>query len=111
MSEMLGRKADAEEWRNRAEERKERIQRYLWDGEQGLYFDYDFENGKRSTYEYVTAFFPLWAGIPTPEHARAVMQHLHTFAKPGGVEMSTLEHGSDRTIPTSTGPESIVSQH
>src|SRR6185437_14522557 len=88
MSEMLGHKADAEKWHKRAEERKGSIQKYLWDNEQGFYFDYDFENGKRSTYEYVTTFFPLWAGIPTPEQARALLQHLPTFEKPGGLVMS-----------------------
>src|SRR5712671_3592565 len=50
MSEMLGRKSDAKDWAKKAEERKERIQKYLWDSESGLYFDYDFEHGKRSTY-------------------------------------------------------------
>jgi len=29
-----------------------------------LYFDYDFEHGKRSTYEYVTAFFQCGRGFP-----------------------------------------------
>src|SRR5205085_4457664 len=31
MSEILGRKDDAKNWQKRAEERKERIQKYLWD--------------------------------------------------------------------------------
>jgi alpha,alpha-trehalase len=108
MSEMLGRKAEAEEWGKRAEERKERIQKYLWDNEQGLYFDYDFENGKRSTYEYVTAFFPLWAGIPTPEQARAVMQHLPTFEKPGGLVMSPHETGGQWDFPYAWAPDQLV---
>jgi len=108
MSEMLGRKAEAEDWRKRAEERKEKIQKYLWDGEQGLYFDYDFENGKRSTYEYVTAFFPLWAGIPTPEQARAVMQHLPTFEKPGGLVMSPHETGGQWDFPYAWAPDQLV---
>jgi len=60
---MLGRKADANEWGKKAEERKERIQKYLWDAESGSYFDYDFEHGKRSTYEYVTAFFRCGRGF------------------------------------------------
>src|SRR5258708_30011061 len=46
LSEMRGRKSDAKDWGKKAEDRKERIQKYLWDGESGLYFDYDFENGK-----------------------------------------------------------------
>jgi alpha,alpha-trehalase len=108
MSEMLGRKADAEDWRKRAEERRERIQKYLWDSEQGLYFDYDFENGKRSTYEYVTAFFPLWAGIPTPEQARMVMQHLPTFEKPGGLVMSPHETGGQWDFPYAWAPDQLV---
>jgi alpha,alpha-trehalase len=108
MSEMLGRKAEAEDWRKRAEERKERIQKYLWDSEQGFYFDYDFENGKRSTYEYVTAFFPLWAGIPTPEQARAVMQHLPTFEKPGGLVMSPHETGGQWDFPYAWAPDQLV---
>jgi alpha,alpha-trehalase len=108
MSEMLGRKADAEDWRKRAEERKERIQKYLWDSERGMYFDYDFENGKRSTYEYVTTFFPMWAGIPTPEQARAVMQHLSTFEKPGGLVMSPHETGAQWDFPYAWAPDQLV---
>ena len=108
MSGMLGRPADTEEWRKQAEERKERIQKYLWDSERGLYFDYDFENGKRSDYEYVTAFFPLWAGIPTPEQARAVMQHLSTFEKPGGLVMSTHETGGQWDFPYAWAPDQLV---
>src|SRR5260370_31696650 len=105
MSGMLGRATDAEEWRKRAEERKGKIQKYLWDSERGMYFDYDFENGKRSNYEYVTAFFPLWAGIPTPEQARAVMQHLPTFEKPGGLVMSPNETGGQWDFPDAWAPD------
>ena len=108
ISGMLGRPADAEEWRKRAEERKERIQQYLWDSERGSYFDYDFENGKRSDYEYVTAFFPLWAGIPTQEQARAVLQHLPTFEKPGGLVMSSHETGAQWDFPYAWAPDQLV---
>jgi alpha,alpha-trehalase len=108
MAETLGRKQEAEEWRKRAEDRKASIQKYLWDGEHGLYFDYDFENGKRSTYEYVTAFFPLWAGIPTPEQARAVMAHLATFEKPGGLVMSPHETGAQWDFPYAWAPDQLV---
>jgi alpha,alpha-trehalase len=74
----------------------------------GLYFDYDFENGKRSDYEYVTAFFPLWAGIATQEQARAVMQHLPTFEKPGGLVMSPHETGAQWDFPYAWAPDQLV---
>jgi len=108
MSEMLGRKAEAEKWHAEAETRKENIQKYLWDGERGLYFDYDFDQGKRSSYEYVTVFFPLWAGIPTQEQARAVMQHLPTFEKPGGLVMSPHETGGQWDFPYAWAPDQLV---
>ncbi len=94
--------------RKRAEERKENIQKYLWDNERGLYFDYDFDNQTRSTYEYVTAFFPMWAGIPTAEQARAVMQHLATFEKPGGLVMSPHETGGQWDFPYAWAPDQLV---
>jgi alpha,alpha-trehalase len=108
MSEMLGRKADAEKWAKSAEERKERIQKYLWDGEHGMYLDYDFDKKKRSDYEYVTTFFPLWAGIPTPEQARALLQHLPTFEKPGGLVMSPHETGAQWDFPYAWAPDQLV---
>jgi alpha,alpha-trehalase len=108
MAESLGRKEKAEEWRKRAEDRKTRIQKYLWDNERGLYFDYDFQKQTRSTYEYLTAFFPLWAGITTPEQARAVMGHLATFEKPGGLVMSPYETGGQWDFPYAWAPDQLV---
>ena len=95
-------------WKRRAAERKERIQKYLWDSERGMYFDYDFENQKRSTYEYVTTFFPLWAGIPSQEQAKTLMQHLSTFEKPGGLVMSPNETGGQWDFPYAWAPDQLV---
>jgi alpha,alpha-trehalase len=99
---------DGEEWKKRAADRKERIQKYLWDGERGMYFDYDFENQTRSSYEYVTTFFPLWAGIPSQEQAKALMHHLATFEKPGGLVMSPHETGAQWDFPYAWAPDQLV---
>ncbi|MCU1241850.1 MAG: Trehalase [Candidatus Acidoferrum typicum] len=99
---------ESAQWKKRAAERRERIQKYLWDGERGMYFDYDFENQKRSSYEYVTTFFPLWAGIPSQEQARALMQHLSTFEKPGGLVMSPNETGGQWDFPYAWAPDQLV---
>src|SRR5271167_992593 len=42
MSRTLGKTAEAEEWKKQAAARKEAVQRYLWDGEKGQYFDFNF---------------------------------------------------------------------
>ena len=105
---ILGRKQESEEWRKRAEDRKERIQKYLWDGERGLYFDYDFDKQQRSTYEYVTTFYPMWAGIATPDQARAIMQHLNRFEQAGGLVMSPYETGGQWDFPYAWAPNQLM---
>src|SRR5277367_1430585 len=108
MSAALGHKEESEKWRLRAEQRKTDVQKYLWDAERGLYFDYNFEKQARSTYEYVTAFYPLWAGIATPEQARAVMQNVGKFEQPGGLVMSPYETGGQWDFPYAWAPNQLM---
>jgi alpha,alpha-trehalase len=108
MSDVLGHKKEAAEWRKRAGERKERIQTYLWDAKRGLYFDYDFEKQLQSSYEYVTTFLPMWAGIATPEQARAMMKNLAVFEKPGGLVMSPHESGGQWDYPYAWAPNQLL---
>jgi alpha,alpha-trehalase len=108
IAETLGRKQDAEEWRKRAEERKERIQKYLWDDQRGMYFDYDLDKQQRSAYEYVTTFYPMWAGIATPDQARAIMQHINRFERPGGLAMSPYETGGQWDYPYAWAPNQLM---
>ncbi|HKF26654.1 MAG TPA: trehalase family glycosidase, partial [Candidatus Acidoferrum sp.] len=63
MSTMLGRPTDAAAWKERAARRGRNIQKYLWDPEQGMFFDWDLHHQERSTYVYITTFYPLWAGV------------------------------------------------
>jgi alpha,alpha-trehalase len=108
MSATLGRIEESQKWRQRAEQRKADIQKYLWDSERGLFFDYNFEKQTRSTYEYVTTFYPLWAGIATPEQAGIVMQHVGKFEQPGGLVMSPYETGGQWDFPYAWAPNQLM---
>ncbi|MFI5094203.1 MAG: trehalase family glycosidase [Candidatus Acidiferrum sp.] len=108
MSAALGRNEESEKWRQRAEQRKANIQKYLWDSERGLFFDYDFEKQARSTYDYVTTFYPLWAGIATPEQARRVAQHISIFERSGGLVMSPYETGGQWDYPYAWAPNQLM---
>jgi alpha,alpha-trehalase len=103
ISRWLGRTADAEKWNQRSEERKKLITRYLWNQEQGLFFDYDFTTRKMSTYKYASTFYPLWVGLATPEQAKAVAGNLKIFEKPGGIAMSTDDSGAQWDLPYGWG--------
>lgn len=59
----------SQEWFDRAEFRRERIDQYLWNESKNLYFDYDTVQEKQILYESVTAFWMLWAGCASEEQA------------------------------------------
>jgi alpha,alpha-trehalase len=103
MSRWLGRAEDAEKWSERAEQRKKRIVRYLWDEKSGLFFDYDLQTGQRSSYRYATTFYPLWAGLATAEQAKAVAKNVAAFENPGGLAMSTEDSGAQWDLPYGWG--------
>ena len=108
MSEILGRKDDAARWQSRAEERKGRMQKYLWDAQRGLFFDYNLDQQARSTYEYITTFYPLWAGLATPEQAEAVRKNIGIFEHDGGLAMSPHDNGVQWDLPYGWAPTTLV---
>ena len=103
ISRWLGRTADAAKWSKRAEERKKLILHYLWNQQQGMFFDYRFPSAQRSTYRYASTFYPLWAGLATPSQAKAVAANLKVFERPGGIPMSTEETGAQWDLPYGWG--------
>jgi alpha,alpha-trehalase len=103
ISRWLGHSADAEKWSKRAEERRKLITRYLWDDKAGWFFDYNLQTGERSSYRYATTFYPLWAGLATPEQATAVAKNLPALDHPGGVAMSTEESEAQWDLPYGWG--------
>jgi alpha,alpha-trehalase len=85
----LGRPQLAEHWQHRADERRQAMQRLMWDEQRGFLFDYDFEPTRlRRNVEHpsLAGFFPLWSGLASPEQAaRMVRDWLPRFLKPGGL--------------------------
>ncbi|EIE88066.1 trehalase [Rhizopus delemar RA 99-880] len=82
----------ADMWRKRAEERKKRIDRYLWNEEAGMYFDYDTVTEKQSDYESVTTLWAMWAKCASQEQAeRMVRVALPKFEVTGGLVSGTAE--------------------
>jgi alpha,alpha-trehalase len=104
----LGHGDDAKKWSQRAEERKKFITHYLWNDQQGLFYDFNFQTKRMSTYQYATTFYPLWAGLATPEQAKAVADNLKIFERPGGLPMSTQETGTQWDLPYGWGNIEMV---
>ena len=108
ISGLLGRATEAGQWQQRAEERKKQIDKYLWDGHRGLFFDYDLRAGARSSYEYLATFYPLWAGLASPQQAQAVAQNVKDFEQPGGLATSTTNSGMQWDFPYGWAPLQLL---
>ncbi|HTY60249.1 MAG TPA: trehalase family glycosidase [Bacteroidota bacterium] len=82
---------EASRWRERGEERKMLMNRYLWNPAQGMFYDYDFVRAARTTYVSATGFYPLWAGVATEDQARRLLQAgLPLLETHGGIAGSSL---------------------
>jgi alpha,alpha-trehalase len=108
MSDILGRKADGESWRQKAAARRVAINQYLWNQAKGEFFDYDFMKGARSSYEYLTTYYPLFAGLATEEQAKAVDANLKSFEEPGGAVMSPYNTGAQWDYPYAWAPTQMI---
>ncbi len=106
--EIVGRGAEAGPWRARAAERAERVNRLMWDAEDGLYYDYDFVHGRIRRYPFLATFYPLWAGIASEDQAEHVRRALGKFERPGGLRTSTNQSGDQWDAPFGWAPLELI---
>ncbi|KAG0253665.1 alpha,alpha-trehalase nth1 [Mortierella polycephala] len=78
------------EWFERARVRQERINRYQWNEERGMFFDYNTRLKTMGTYESVTTFYTMWAGCADRDKAERMMDTaLPIFEVRGGLVSGT----------------------
>jgi len=104
MAEQFGKPNEVKHWNRLADQRRAAINKYLWNPQKGMYYDYDFVAGQQSTYEYLTTFYPLWAGVADAQQAEAVEANLKVFEKAGGTAMSPYETGVQWDLPYGWAP-------
>src|SRR3989442_2998393 len=105
---LLGDPSAAAAWQARARRRQQLVDRYLWDPQAGLYFDYNVETGTRRVYPFATTFYPLWAGMSSTQQARRVVGNLPRFEAPGGILTSTQTTGSQWDAPFGWAPLQLI---
>jgi alpha,alpha-trehalase len=88
-------------WERRARKRRVQVDKYLWDEEAGMYFDYNTVKQERTGYESATTFWPMWSGLATPRQASILVEKalpkLEAFGGlVSGTEKSRGKVGLDR---------------
>ena len=75
IAKILGRKEESDVWRAIANEKKMMVNKFLWDKQDGFYYDRK-RNGEFVRIKTVASFLPLFAGIPEKEKARKLIEKL-----------------------------------
>ena len=105
---LLGLPQDAQRWDRRATARANAMQRYLWRAKEGVFADYDFVRARPSAYAFITALYPLWAGVTTREEAVKIEAHLNLFERPGGLSTSNTNTGLQWDEPYGWAPTNWI---
>lgn len=85
---------EAAVWGLLAETRARNLQELCWDDGEGFYFEYQFERGVRLPYRSLSAYCPLWAGIPTKRQAARLVDHLERFEHAHGLAQTDIAYPS-----------------
>jgi len=102
------RPGDVKTWSDRAAWRGAKINRLMWNDAEGLYFDYNFEKDRQSTYHFNTTFYPLWAGIASQQQAARVVGNLPVFERAWGLEVSDRRTDHQWDAPFGWAPMHIM---
>lgn len=84
----------AEIWEDKAEVRRDLIQKLCFEPSDGLFYDYNYVTGKRSDIFSSAVFNLLWAGIPTAEQAASIAANLNRLECAHGIAAC---EGGERT--------------
>jgi alpha,alpha-trehalase len=104
IAELLNRAGEASVWRGRAQIRSERMNRFMWDSQSGLYCDYDYFHRRIRRYPFLTSFYPMWVGVASPDQANRVVRNLKRFERPGGLQTSDFRSGDQWDAPFGWAP-------
>lgn len=92
-------------YRNRAKKRKETINAYMWNEEQGYYFDWHIDKQEPTSPWTLAGMFPLYCGVASHEQAARVAKVIEEkFLQQGGVVTSLHETGQQWDWPNGWAP-------
>ena len=110
MARALGHDERAAAWESRAATRSETVRRLCWDPDLGFFLDYNYVAGERNPTVSLAGFYPIWAGLATPEQAAEVVRTwLPRFEQEGGLVTSlSAQQGRQWAWPMGWAPLQYV---
>lgn len=78
-------KKGSNKWLDAAQKRKNLLNKYCYNSQDGCFYDYDFINNRLSPIYSAAVFNLLWAEVLTKHQAKNVVVHLQRFEYPWGI--------------------------
>ena len=100
---ILGDSKGAHFWKAKTAERAATINSLMWDKTRGFYYDYNYVKKRRGLVNSLAGFYPMWAGIATPQQAKKLVKSLAKFEHRGGLsttDVMPLNHRVPGAVPT-----------
>ncbi|MBA2279179.1 alpha,alpha-trehalase [Candidatus Saccharibacteria bacterium] len=88
-AEILGDTAQSADWSRKARSRMNAMDDLMWGKLRGFYFDYNYQRGVLGDIWSLAGFYPMWAGMVTPEQAKKMVFNLDKFERRGGLTATT----------------------
>lgn len=100
-----GKDEEADNFADKAERRRQAVEKYCWSPETGFFMDYDFQAGRRTNVPSLAGMYPLYFGLATKEQAAAAAEVIERdFLKAGGVTSTLLLTGQQWDAPNGWAP-------
>ncbi len=87
-ADVLGRSAEAAQWRSRADERRLRMTQLLWNEDRGVFCDRNYVSGRQADLVSAATFYPLFAGLSTEAQADRIARALPLLETEHGIAAS-----------------------
>lgn len=86
---LLDSRSAAKKWQARAEERKKTVSALMWSNKRRFFYDYNYQNSRRSLVGSLAGYYAMWAGLATEKQAKALVKKLRKFEYSGGLATTT----------------------
>ena len=80
------------EWQHRAEQRREKMNHYLWNEDLGFFFDYNYAEEVQSTHYSLAGFVAMFSGAASVRQAEQMVPVLEKFETPFGLTTTAKEY-------------------
>lgn len=95
----------ARQFRKKAKIRKQTIQEFLWNEDEGFYKDFNVHHSTQTSVTSLAGVFPLYVNLATQEQADKVADVLRKdFLQPGGLVTTLIENGQQWDSPNGWAP-------